>query len=81
MDAALPDLGERKLGLEYGQVVAVAGLAVLGAEGMGQTRQPFAEECLDLLFVQPITKALGGGDIRAGEQTIVQRLKGDPALG
>ena len=47
VDWAVPDLGEGKLGLEHGQIIAVTGSAVLGAVGVGQAGEPFAEEGVD----------------------------------
>lgn len=48
MHGLVEHLGERELGLQDGDVVAIAGVPVGGGEGMGQTTQPLAQQGVDL---------------------------------
>ncbi len=48
---------------------------------MRQTREPLAEEPVNLFGGPTLGEALGPRDVAAGEQTIVERFKGEAALG
>src|SRR5437870_13171689 len=52
------DLGEGELGLQHREVIAVAGPAIRGAEGVGQAAQPLADEGVDLGGVEAVADAL-----------------------
>ena len=67
MDAAFPNLGQRKLSLENGQIVAVSGAAILGRERVRQDAQPFAEEGVDLGRIQTVADPLSSLEIGAGQ--------------
>src|SRR6516225_6589851 len=71
---AIQDLSQGKLGLENGQVVAVASGAILRGKGMGQAGQPAAQELIDLLGSELFTDGLLG--ISTGSEAVVQRLIG-----
>jgi len=47
---------------------------------MGQSRQPFAQQSIDLLAIQPIADALQRLGVLARQDAVVQRLEGDAAL-
>ena len=81
MDRAVPNLSEGELHLENRNVVAVAGLAVLGAEGVRQTGQPLAKHRLDLLGGQPLAQPLSPRHVPAGQQPVIQGLEADGSLG
>jgi hypothetical protein len=76
----VPDLGEGKLGLEHRQIIAVTGSAVLGAVGVGQAGEPFAEKGLDLGVAKSVIDVLSGWEISASEQAVVHGLEGNAAL-
>lgn len=73
-------LRQRELGLQDRQRVAVAAGPVAAIERVRQARQPFAQQPVDLLVVQPIADALQCLGVRARQHAVVQRLEGDAAL-
>ena len=78
---SVEDLGQRELGLQDRDVVAVAGLAVGGGEGMRQTCQPLAQQRIDLGRRQAVAKLLQALGVGAGKDAVVQGLEGDAFLG
>jgi hypothetical protein len=76
-ERAVEHLGEGELGLENGDVVAVAGPAVLRGEGMGQASQPLAGQAVDLLGAEPVTDALEVSRVRTGGEAVVEGLEVD----
>ena len=80
-DRSIEDLREGELALEDRQVIAIAGLAVGGREGMRQTAQPLPEDGVDLVGGQQVGDLLGPSRRRRGSDAVVQRLEGNLALG
>ena len=78
---SVEDLGAGEFGLKDRQLIAEAGGMIRGGEGLGQAREPLAHHRVDLLRRQTVQYPLQGGRVRAPEQTVVQRLKGNPRLG
>ena len=67
-------LSKRKLDLQDGELIAVAGLPVFGRERMGQQAQPFAQQGIDLFPGKPAADRLQPRRIGAGEHAVVQCL-------
>ena len=74
------DLGQGELGLQNGQVIAVAGLVILGRVGMRQAGQPAAQQTVDLRWPQFIANGLESRPVVTGDEPIIQRLVADPFL-
>jgi hypothetical protein len=74
---AVEDLGERELGLQDGDVVAVAGRAVGGGEGVREAAQPLAGQGVEAGRGEAIAERLGTARVGAEEQAVVERLEGD----
>jgi hypothetical protein len=62
------DLGEREVGLEDRNVVAVAGLAVGGRERVREAAKPLAREGVNPRRGESIGEGLGTAGISAGEE-------------
>ncbi len=77
---AIEDLGQRKFGLEDGELIAVAGAAMACGKGMRQAAEPFAKHRVDLRGVQGIGDTLHAGGILAGSNAVIERLVGDVPL-
>src|SRR5438876_2906764 len=75
------DLREGEFGLQDGDVVAVAGTAIGGGEGMGEAAEPLAHEGVDLGGREPIRDRLRPARVGAGEEAVVERLEGDAGAG
>jgi len=60
--------------------VAVDGHPIAAVKGVGQPRQPFAQQPVDLLVVQPIADALQRLGVLARQHAVVQRLELDATL-
>jgi len=80
-DRPVQDLGQGELGLQHGDVVEVAGLAVGGGERVRQACQPLAQQPVDLGRAEPVADRLDCGRVVAGGEPVVQRGMGDPGLG
>jgi len=74
-------LRQCELGLQDRSLVAVAGSTVTSIKGMGQPRQPFAQQAVDLLVVQAVADALQRLGVGARQHAVVQRLERDAAFG
>ncbi len=74
-------LGQRELGLQDRDVVAVAGGPVLGGERVWQDRQPLAQQAVDLLGAQPVADGLHRGRVVDSGEAVVQRGEPDTGLG
>ncbi len=48
-DRAVQNLGQRELGLQNGELLAVTGLPILGGKGVRQLAEPLAQQGVDLL--------------------------------
>jgi hypothetical protein len=81
VEPPVPDLGEGRLGLENGKLVAVTGGAVPGGEGVGQAAEPLAEEGVNLLGTETLADPLGGRQIGAAQEAVVEGFEGDAAFG
>jgi hypothetical protein len=80
-DRLVEDLRERELGLEDRDVVAVAGLAVGGGEGVREAGEPLARQGLDARGREPVAERLGAARVGAGKEPIVERFEGDARAG
>src|SRR5271167_4809610 len=78
---AVEHLGQRKLRLQDGNVIAIAGLPIRGGERVRQLGQPLAQQRIDLRRRQAVANLLQTLGIGTGENAVVQRLKGDAFLG
>jgi hypothetical protein len=74
-------LGKRELGLEDRDVVAVAGPAVGGGEGMGESAQPLAGEAVDAGRAERVTDPLQAGRVLTGCKAVVESLEADAGPG
>ena len=74
-------LGERELGLQDGDVVAIAGTPVGGGEGMRQTAQPLAQQSVDPGRRQAVADRLQALRIGTGLDAVVERLESNALLG
>jgi hypothetical protein len=72
-DRPVQYLGQGELGLQDGDVIPVAGLAVRGGERVRQQREPFAQQPVDLLGPELVADRLHRGWVRAGGEPVVQR--------
>ena len=80
-DGPVEHLGEGELGLDDGDVVAVAGGGVLVGERVGQLGQPLAQQRLDLVLAETVADRLERGHVIDGGEGVVQRLEPDTGLG
>ena len=76
-DRLVEHLGQGKLGLQDGQVVAVAGLPVGGGERVRQPGQPFAQQRVDLLWSQLAADPLQRGGVADRGEAVVQCFERD----
>ena len=74
-------LGERELGLQDGEVVAIAGGAVAGRKRMRQALEPFAQQAIDLARRKFVAYPLHQLGVGTGLDAVVQRLERHPTLG
>ena len=74
-------LGQGELGLQDRNVVAVAGPAVRGGEGVGQDLQPLTQQSVDAGRVETVTDALQAGRVVTRGEPVVEGLEADPGLG
>jgi len=75
---AVEHLGQRELGLQDRELIAVAGQPVGRGERVRQPRQPSAKERVDLRGRQPVADALQRGRVLAVQKPVVQRGERDP---
>ena len=80
-EGAIEHLRERELCLQDGQLVAVARLAVLGGEGVGQQPQPLAQQGVEVRRAQSVAAGLRALRVVTGQQAVVQRRVADARLG
>ena len=73
-------LGQRKLGLEDRELVAVAGPLIVGGERVRQPGEPLAQQRVDLLGPQCVADRLRPSRVRAAQQPVVERLEVDALL-
>jgi hypothetical protein len=81
VNAPFPDLSQRELGLQDGQIVAISGAAILGRERVREDAQLFAEEGVDLGGIQAVADPLSSLEIGAGQESVIESFEGDLALG
>src|SRR5579871_2154041 len=74
-------LGQGEFRLEDGQVVAVAGLAVLICKGVRQAGQPLAQQSVDFGTGQAVAQLLEALGIGTGKDAVVEGLEGNALLG
>ena len=77
MHRPVEHLSRGELGLQDRDIIAVAGFAVCGSEGMGKQPQPFAQQGVDLGSRKVIADGLQTLRIGAAQDAVVERLKGD----
>jgi hypothetical protein len=77
---SIEDLGQRELGLQDRQRVAVAGGPIVPIERMRQSCQPLTQQPIYLGPIEPIADSLQRLGVLAGKNAVVQRLEGDAAL-
>ena len=73
-------LGQREFGLQDRELIAIAGGAVGGGEGMRQTAEPLAEHGVDLRRIEGVGDPLHARGVVAGPDAVVERVVGDAAL-
>src|SRR5436190_6276435 len=74
-------LGERKLGLQDGERIAIAGDAITRRKRMRQAAQPLAQQSIDPVRRKPIAQLLHQLGVGARFDAIVERLEFNSALG
>jgi hypothetical protein len=74
---AVENLGQRELGLQDRELVAVAGAAVLAGERVRQAGQPAAKERVDLGGREPVADPLQRVRVIALQKAVVQRGERD----
>ena len=74
----IEQLGQRELGLQNRQLVAVARGPIRSGERVRQPGQPLAQQRIDLLFSEPVADPLQSYRIIDGGEAVVQR--GEPDL-
>src|SRR5215218_3035603 len=79
-DGPVEHLGQGELRLQDRQLIAVAGGLVLGRERVGQDRQPFAQQRVDVFRAEAVADRLDSGHVLAGGEPVVQRLEPDAGL-
>src|SRR6185295_13718694 len=75
------DLGQGELGLQDGELVAIAGGAVAGWKRMGQAAQPLAQQVLDLAGRKLVAEPLHQPGVGTGLDAVVERLERHAAAG
>jgi len=78
---SIQHLGQRELGLQDRDVVAVTGLAIDPGERMGQQAQPFAQQGIDLACREAVADLLQAFGVGAVQDAVVERLERDTFLG
>ena len=78
---SVEDLRQRELRLQDGDVVAIAGRAILAREGMRQSRQPLAQQRVDLGGRQSVAELLQTLGVGTAQNAVVEGLEGDAFLG
>src|SRR5580700_3807658 len=74
-------LGERKLGLQDGERIAIAGGAITRRKRMRQAAQPPAQQSIDPVRRKPIAQLLHQLGVGARFDAVVERLEFNSALG
>jgi hypothetical protein len=74
-------LGERKLGLQDGERIAIAGGAITRRKRMRQAAQPLAQQSIDPVRRKPIAQLLHQLGVGARFYAVVERLEFNCALG
>jgi len=80
-DRLVEDLGERELGLQDGDLVAITCRAVARRKGMRQAAEPLAQELIDLGGRQAIAQPLRQLGVGTGLDAVVERFEWNAALG
>src|SRR5215831_12429416 len=80
-DRLIEHLGQRELGLQDRELVAIAGGAIAWGKRMRQASQPFAQQSINLARRQLVAHALHQFGVGTGLDPVVQRLERHPALG
>jgi hypothetical protein len=62
-------------------VVAIAGCSILGRKGVGDARQPLAEQRVNLVSREPIAELLQSSGVGTAQNAVVQGFEGYPFLG
>jgi hypothetical protein len=75
---AVEHLGQRELGLQDRELIAVAATAVSRGERMRQPRQPAAKERIDLRRGETVADPLQPLGLLARKEPVVQRGERDP---
>ena len=75
------DLGEGELGLQDGQLVAVAGGDVISSERVRQDAQPLIQQGADIGRAEPVAEGLQRAGVLARGEPVVQGLEADPGPG
>ena len=79
-DGTVEHLGAGELGLQDGDVIAVARRAIVRRERVRQSMEPLAQQRVDARGVQPVTERLRPRGAGTGQQAVIQSLKGDAFL-
>jgi len=74
-------LGQRKLGLQDRQLIALAGGFVMGGERIGQDLEPLAQQRVDLFGTQTVADPLQPVHVVDHGEPIVERFEADTGLG
>jgi hypothetical protein len=80
VDGPVEHLSQAELGLQDGDVVAVAGVLVSVGEGVREQTQPFTQQRVDLLRRQSIADGLHRDGVVTGREAVVQRREADAGL-
>jgi len=80
-DRLVEHLSERELGLQDGELVAIAGGAVARRKRVRQAAQPLAQQLINLGRRQAIAQPLCQFGVSAGFDAVVESLEGHPAPG
>ena len=74
-DRLIEHLGQRELGLQDRELVAIAGGAIAWGKRMRQASQPFAQQSINLARRQLVAHALHQFGVGTGLDPVVQRLE------
>jgi hypothetical protein len=72
---AIEHVGQRELGLQDRQRVAVAGGPVVPIQRMRQSCQPLTQQPINLALIKPIADSLQRLRVLAGKNAVVQHLE------
>ena len=75
------DVGEGELGLQDGQLVAVASGDVISSERVRQDALPCIQQGADVGRAEPVAEGLQRAGVLARGEPVVQGLEADPGLG